>query len=144
MNNTFQKFNILPQSGKISSPPQHSHSTKFFLPPPKFNLSPPAPPLNSTIDLSLLQYYLLLSSNSFNVQYLQIVVFSFEKTLNDQKHSSSDSRQPIKQSLSPQQNFSFLPLLYPPLTVISDFCIPPVTLTLFENRWRVFKLREST
>ena len=89
----------------LPPPPQHTHSTKFFLPPPKFNLSPPAPPLNSTIDLSLLQYYLLLSSNSFNVQYLQIVVFSFEKTLNDQKHSYSDSRPiplpPAKLFISP-------------------------------------------
>ena len=35
-----------------------------------------------------------------NVQYLQIVVFSFEKGLNGQKFPSSDSHQPIKQSLS--------------------------------------------
>ena len=43
-----------------------------------------------------------------NVQYLQIAVFSFEKGLNGQKHSSSDSHQPAKQSSSPQQNLSFL------------------------------------
>ena len=44
-----------------------------------------------------------------NIQYLQIVVFSCGKGLNGQKHSSSDSRQPIKQSPSPQQSLSFLP-----------------------------------
>ena len=43
-----------------------------------------------------------------NVQYLQIVVFSFEKCLTDQNYSSSGSHQPMKQSPSPQQNFSFL------------------------------------
>ena len=43
-----------------------------------------------------------------NVQYLQIVLFSFEKGLNDQKYSSSDSHQPIKQSPSRQQSFFFL------------------------------------
>ena len=31
-----------------------------------------------------------------DVQYLQKVVFSFEKDLNDQNHSSSGSRHPIK------------------------------------------------
>ena len=56
-----------------------------------------------------------------NGQYLQIVVFSFEKGLNDQKHSSSDSHQSMKQSHCPQQNLSFLPLQYPPLTVIFYF-----------------------
>ena len=44
-----------------------------------------------------------------SVQYLQIVVFNFEKGLNGQKHPSLDSHQPIQQSLSPQQSLSFLP-----------------------------------
>ena len=59
-----------------------------------------------------------------NVQYLQIVVFSFEKGLNGPKHSSSDSHQPIKQ--------------YPPLT---KFIIPPslLTVTLFRKPWALFK-----
>ena len=35
-----------------------------------------------------------------NVQNLQIVVFSFEKGLKGQKHSSADFHQPIKQSPS--------------------------------------------
>ena len=41
-----------------------------------------------------------------NVQYLQIVVFSFKKGLIGQKYSSSDSHQPIRQypSFSPNSN----------------------------------------
>ena len=35
------------------------------------------------------------------VQYLQNVVFSFEKCFNGQRHSSSDCHQPIKQSPCP-------------------------------------------
>ena len=58
-----------------------------------------------------------------NVQYLQTVVFGFEKGLNGPKHSS-DSHQPIKQ--------------YPPLT---KFIISPslLTGTLFRKPWALFK-----
>ena len=45
-----------------------------------------------------------------NVQYLQIVIFTFEKPLNYQENSSSDSHQAMKQSPTPEQSFSFLPL----------------------------------
>ena len=38
-----------------------------------------------------------------NVQFLQIVVFNFEKSLNDQKHSSSDSHQHMNKSPSPSK-----------------------------------------
>ena len=41
----------------------------------------------------------------------------------------------------PQQNFPFLPLQYPPLTVISHFLIPPLTVTLFEKSWTIFKMK---
>ena len=59
-----------------------------------------------------------------NVQCLQIVVFSFGKDLNDQKHSSLGSQQPIKQCR--------------PLT---KFIIPtpPITVALFEKPWALFK-----
>ena len=40
-----------------------------------------------------------------NVKYLQNVVFSFEKVLNGQNHSSLGSHHPIEKSL--QQNFPF-------------------------------------
>ena len=43
-----------------------------------------------------------------NVQYLQNVVFSFEKGLSGQNHSLSDSYHPIEKS--PKENFPF-PLL---------------------------------
>ena len=79
-----------------------------------------------------------------NVQYLHIVIFSFEKGLNDQKHSFSDSNQPMKQPLTPQQNFSFLALQHPPLTIISDFLIPPLAVTQFEKPWTIFKSGGST
>ena len=48
---------------------------------------------------------------SIDVQYLQNVVFSFEKCSNGQNHSLSDSHLPIKKSHPPhQQNFQFLPV----------------------------------
>ena len=74
-----------------------------------------------------------------NVQYEQIVVFSLEKGLNDQKYSSSDSHQPMKQCPSPQQNFSFLPVQQ-----FSDFLIPTLTITIFEKPWTIFKWGGST
>ena len=60
-----------------------------------------------------------------NVQHLQIVVFSFKKDLNGQKHSSSDSNQPIKQSPFPPAKF-----IIPP---------PSLTVMLFEKPWGLFK-----
>ena len=47
-----------------------------------------------------------------NVQYLQIVGFSFEKGLNYQKLSYSDSRQPIKQYASPSKGYNSSPTSY--------------------------------
>ena len=41
------------------------------------------------------------------VQYLQNVIFNFEKGSNGQMHSSSGSNHPIKKF--PQQNFLFFP-----------------------------------
>ena len=97
----FKKFDHLFSSAK-NSPSRHS--TKFLLPPPK--VYPPtknnfhvinqkasflaaviAPPLFSfylrTLRIhSSYQFYLI------NAQYIQIVVFSFEKGLSGQKHSS--------------------------------------------------------
>ena len=62
-------------------------------------------------------YYFYLTSHSLytkaklililiNVQYLQNVVFSFEKGLNVQMHSSSYSNHPIK---NPPRKFSISP-----------------------------------
>ena len=51
-----------------------------------------------------------------DIQYLQNVVFSFEKDSNGQKHSSSDSHPPNKK-IPPQQNVPFSPPLlgeFPP------------------------------
>ena len=57
-----------------------------------------------------------------NVQYLQIVVFSLKKGLNDQKHFSLDFNHPMKQSPFPPTK-----LIISPLTIISDFLIPPLS-----------------
>ena len=73
-----------------------------------------------------------------SVQYLQIVIFTFGKPLNYQENSSSDSHQAMKQSPTPRAKF-----LIPPLTVISDFPIPPITVTLFEKPWTIFKWGEG-
>ena len=56
----------------------------------------------------LLYTQFMLTLILIDVQYLQNVVFSFEKSLNDQNHLSSDSYHSIKKS--PQQKFSFPPL----------------------------------
>ena len=43
-----------------------------------------------------------------DVQYLQNVDFSFEKGLNGQNYSSSDSQHPIKKSLEQTSHFSII------------------------------------
>ena len=106
--NTFRKSNHLP--------PVH-HSTKFSLPPPKVTPTP----LNYTIIFScrhcsctvfiLFSYSLytqvILILVLINVPYLQIVVFTLDKGLNDAK------------------------FIIPPHAIISDFLIALLTVTLF-------------
>ena len=58
-----------------------------------------------------------------NAQYLQSVVFTFEKSSNGQNCSSSDSQYPVKNS--PQAKFLISPLLKE----------SPHPLTLFEKPW---------
>ena len=70
---------------------------------------------------SLLLYHFILTSYSLftqvvtililiDVQYLQNVVFSFEKGSKGQSHSSSDSQHPIKKYI--KQPFPFLHHIY--------------------------------
>ena len=122
LNSMFQKSDHLSPLWK--SPPQYTPSTKFLLPPPKVN----RPPLNKNFHVISQENFIyscshcsctifILPSYSLrtqvklililiNVQYLQIVVFSFKKGLIGQKYSSSDSHQPIRQypSFSPNSN----------------------------------------
>ena len=81
-------FHVKPQNSICSC--SHCSCTFFILP------------------LYSLHIQVILILILINVQYLQISVFSFEKGLKGQKHSS-DSHRPTKQSPSPKQNLLFLP-----------------------------------
>ena len=116
LNNIFRKFDHRPQSEKnftVDSPPSFYYCLHRRL----------IPLLNNTfcviiqkkvifscshcsLTIFILPSYSLHTQAMpililINVQYLQITVFSFEKGLNGQKYSSSDSHQPIKQFPSP-------------------------------------------
>ena len=76
------------------------------------------------------QIYILAKSKNTNlidVQYLQKVVFSFEKGSNGQNHSSSGSHNPIKKSPLPRAKFP----IPPPLSVIWKTVKPVIIATYF-------------
>ena len=90
--------------------------------------SPPAknlliPPTRKNYPLYSLYTKIMLILILIDVQYLQKVVFSFEKGSNDQNHSSSGSHHPIKNP--PQQNFKL------PSTGKGIYPSPNHSLTLF-------------
>ena len=113
----YQKFaQSLPYLEK--SPPVDSLPTKFLFPLPKFNFPHQITMFTNknfifrcchcsctSFILTSCSLYTqaMLILTLINVQYLQNVVFSFEKCLNGQKHSASGSHHSIKQF--PWQNF---------------------------------------
>ena len=131
LNNMFQKFDHLPPSGKNPSPvdsPSIFYCLHQRLIPPLSNnfhvisqtsfifscshcsctiFISPSYSLHTQAMLIFLIMPVLI-----NVHYLQLVVFSSEKGLNGQKHSSSDSHQPIKQSSSPSKIYHSSPTPY--------------------------------
>ena len=116
----FQNFDHLPSSSSLDPPPNFSCIDQSLIPPLNNNFHV----INQkkkiffscshcSCTIFILPSYSLHKKVMpililINVQYLQIIVFNFEKGLNVEKHSS-DSNQPIKHTTSPQKSLSFLP-----------------------------------